>query len=181
MSNEMIVGVIANLLALLALFLHFIPVWRSRVKIRISQVRLDEAYGHKIVQYLNYDFSFICLRIENLTRADVTIVSFELFDSNGNAYEPSELRIANHINKNGIAYELKDEPMRFISFDVKASNHLNNLRFDGLDSREGYLTFMNGPVIGSSDQKFTLRTKTTTKTYNTDIIIHPLPDNYIIP
>lgn len=181
MSSEMVAAIIANIIAVTALVLHFVTVWRHTIRLRITQLTPKCAFAHKLNYVVDNNFAFFRLRIENLSAVSLSLVELTLIDKNGTFYHPDLYEIQNDINKNGIAYSIMDNANEmcesYAVYDLNNKNILKNTRLSEYDELDCFVTFFDGPILSENQENFTLLVKTIKKSYSVPIVINKLPDN----
>lgn len=124
-------------------------------------------------------YSFF-IRIENRSKTPVTVSEFKMVGKDGTIYMPHVEGMNEQTYENGLRIYFEGEEdfqVGSIPYDMYSKSIMKSLRIEDHGVSEGYITFLQGPILTKSEEVFTLITKTPTKEYKSSIRIQALPEN----
>lgn len=166
---------LALIISVINLFLYYKTIKKEKVKLLVEQDS-DESYSFSFVWFQRFNIVFFHVSINNVSKSDTSISKIKLCTESNNIYFPSEYKIKDHFNENGITLYTNKEHTEGLKFDLASDNLLNNLRIPAYGNINGYLVFFGVPVI-SQDKIFNLIIETPTKCFKKEIKVSPLPQN----
>lgn len=171
-SYDTLVAVVALLLALLDLYLH----WHyNHIRFVIRQESGLPAYNLGFTRFQKYQMVFFPLTVENRSQSAATVSQFTLLCPDGSMLCPSAYRLKDAGGHADLTLKGDGVFDPAQSVPLETEDLLNHLRFEAHDAASGYLVFFGiAPLTGSSG-RYTLVTRVGRKSFRTRLEARPLP------